>query len=107
MKVTPLSAVPTMPKATSAQWLLRLPMKNDSLSAPRVVRQATAKSRPKQAEAGQDDKKQERWRNRRLWQFGWPGYLKPTACAAAVATCSYTSATECPPCGCTRLESIT
>ena len=47
MKVTPDNEVPTMPKATSIHGLLRLPMKNASLSARREVHQATASSSAK------------------------------------------------------------
>ncbi len=42
MKVTPDSDVPIMPKATSPQTLLRLPMKKLSLVAWHDVRQATS-----------------------------------------------------------------
>jgi hypothetical protein len=42
--VTPESVVPTMPKATSIQLLLLLPMKKLSLSAPREVTWATPSS---------------------------------------------------------------
>jgi hypothetical protein len=41
MKVAPDSVVPTMPKATSIQLLLLLPMKKLSLLALREVAQAT------------------------------------------------------------------
>ncbi|UUZ53548.1 hypothetical protein LP419_33150 [Massilia sp. H-1] len=47
MKVTPDSVVPTMPKATSIQLLLLLPMKKLSLLAWREVSQATPTSRAK------------------------------------------------------------
>ena len=47
MNVTPLSEVPTIPKATSIQLLLRLPMKNDSLFALREVTHATPSSSAK------------------------------------------------------------
>ena len=47
MKVTPLSDVPTIPKDTSIQLLLRLPMKKDSLLALREVSQATMSNNAK------------------------------------------------------------
>jgi hypothetical protein len=40
-KVTPLSEVPIIPKATSIQLLLRFPIKNDSLFELRLVYHAT------------------------------------------------------------------
>jgi len=45
--VTPESEVPTIPKATSIQLLLRLPIKKDSLSAFREVYQATPSNKRK------------------------------------------------------------
>jgi hypothetical protein len=47
MKVAPDRVVPTMPKATSIQLLLLLPMKKLSLLALREVNQATPSRRAK------------------------------------------------------------
>jgi hypothetical protein len=47
MKVTPDSDVPIIPKATSGQGLARLPVKKASLSARRLVHQATASNKAK------------------------------------------------------------
>jgi len=46
-KVTPLSEVPIMPKATSIQLLLRFPIKKVSLLLLRLVYQATPNKRRK------------------------------------------------------------